>query len=262
VVAGLAALPSNDPVPLRGSLAGAHVRLATLAYADDPRTRALRFLEREAAPGATILNMHEVLPLRMNVERVRFMAERQRGILPGDPKSHQRGFGRMWSLLESAAKAPGRPTFDVACVIMPWQVESGDDVGLPATEGVQNYWPVEAAARPLDVPPIERYRRVPWADDGGLSDATIGEWPAARVLRPGTRADWLAASEVTYDNYVRPEKRARFPDFAAFFDDLKAHYDAFEFAPVEGGPGRVVRVYDLRRRRAEGEARVVRMPDP
>lgn len=255
---GLAALvPTPDPVPLGGSLVAAHAAAACGAYADDTRTSALRFLERQAEPGATIVNFHEALPLRMDARRARFMAERQRGIRPGDPRNHQRAYGRKWELLARAAEVPGRPAFDTLAIVVPWQSEDGSEAGRKkGNEGFQDFWPTRCESLPADVPPVERYRRIPWgADPAAVPDG----WPAARWMIPGSQARWLAVAESTYNNYDRPEKRRNFPDFAAFFDDLRTRYDAFQWSPSDGRTGPRIRVYDLSRRRDDRPATVVEM---
>ncbi len=254
----LAVLPTSDPCPRGGSLAAAHLAAHSGAFAADTRTLAMTFLERNASPGSTVINFHEVVPLRIDPRRARFMAERQRGIAPGDARNHQRGYARKWAMIERAAERPGRPVFDVLSIIVPWQGEDGTEEGRKrSAEGFQNYWPISAASAPADVPPIERYRRMPWSGAADADRALTASWPAARYLVSGTKADWLIVADTSYDNYRRPEKRLRFPDFADFFDDLKAHYDAVEWRPTPGRTGPVMRVYDLRTRRETGSTQVV-----
>ena len=260
VLALLAFTPTNDPCPRGGSLAAAHFAAHTGAFATDTRTLAMTFLERHAPPGATVINFHDVVPLRIGPARARFMAERQRGITPGDPRNHQRGYARKWAMIERASERPGRPVFDVLSIIVPWQGEDGTEKARrEAAEGFQNYWPISAATAPQEVPPIERYRRTPWSGSADADRALAAAWPAARHLLPGSKADWLIVADSNYDNYLRPEKRLRFPDFAAFFDDLKAHYDALEWKPSSGRTGPVMRVYDLRTRRAAGSAQILNL---
>jgi hypothetical protein len=96
-----------------------------------------------------------------------------------------------------------------------------------------------AAAPLLESRPVDR-------------DALEREWPAAKWLLAGRPVEWLVSSEITYDNYDdprRPEKRQSFPDRAAFYDDLKNHYDCRQWSPSAGGlTGPTIRIYDLRKR--------------
>lgn len=75
---------------------------------------------------------------------------------------------------------------------------------------------------------------------------------------PFQAAQWLISARSTFENYETPQKRQHFPDFADFFDDLRAHYHCFEFNSHHPDPEKVIRVWDLRRRVEKGT--VTRVP--
>jgi hypothetical protein len=75
----------------------------------------------------------------------------------------------------------------------------------------------------------------------------------------GQEIQWLVSVKDFYDRYESPHKRANFPDWAAFYDDLKNHYRCLEFGTGNPDPRQVVRVYDLRERLPAGN-HVLRMP--
>jgi len=68
----------------------------------------------------------------------------------------------------------------------------------------------------------------------------------------------LITTRLTSENYQSAHKRANFPDFAEFYDDLRDHYDCREFNGQDPDPARVVRLYDLSRRVERG--RVTKAP--
>ena len=99
------------------------------------------------------------------------------------------------------------------------------------------------------------------------------KWP----VLPDRPAEFLVSSESSFDNYLSERKRRRFQEWAAFYDDLKAHYDCWEIEgtrrkehwsglPIDpefltfkgfrpfGRWG--VRIWDLRRRIEDREPRV------
>jgi hypothetical protein len=114
------------------------------------------------------------------------------------------------------------------------------------------------------VPPVARYTDVPEVArkvpaSNSVSRAVDEAWPAAKWLLEGRPVEWLVSSENTYNNYVRPSKRRNFPDRAAFYDDLKAHYDCRQWSGSFGGlTGPTIRVYDLRKR-VSGNPAVIEM---
>ena len=56
-----------------------------------------------------------------------------------------------------------------------------------------------------------------------------------------------------YDRYTTPHKERNFPDWAAFYRDLKAHYQCLEFGSGNPDPRQVVRVWDLSERLPPGD---------
>src|SRR5438093_6573667 len=106
-------------------------------------------------------------------------------------------------------------------------------------------------AAPPDVAPVARYTDVPararpLLESRPTSRGSVAEvWPAAKWLLDGQPVQWLVSSEVTYNNYDRPTKRAKFPVRAAFYDDLRAHYDCRQWSAGRGGKtGPTIRLYD------------------
>jgi hypothetical protein len=105
------------------------------------------------------------------------------------------------------------------------------------------------------VPPVARYAEVPAQALGILESRPVRAraleqaWPASKWLVDGRPVEWIVSSEVTYDNYMKPAKRAEYAARAAFYDDLKAHYDAYQWSAGRGKrTGPTVRVWDLRTR--------------
>ncbi|HYC78824.1 MAG TPA: glycosyltransferase family 39 protein, partial [Planctomycetota bacterium] len=251
-VLGVAAfVPAGEPGSLGGSLAGVLVDLQTEAYRPDTRALATEWCERQVAEGSVVMNVHEALPVRMGPSRIRFVLDRARGLAPGDPRNHQRGYSREWRLRLAAAEAPGRRSFDVLILEAPWQGERSAEAERNR-EGFRVTWPHEPARRPADVPPVERYVRIPWENLAPSDLRPSGPWPAADDLRPGTRVEWIASTSTTYDNYAdvpsKRRKREEWPAWAAFFDDLKAHYDVYEWRSGSKAVGPHVRIWDVRRR--------------
>ncbi|MSR75384.1 MAG: hypothetical protein EXS14_07940 [Planctomycetes bacterium] len=73
--------------------------------------------------------------------------------------------------------------------------------------------------------------------------------PAARNALRG--AAWLVTCQHNYEafgNANAARKAANFPDWAAFYADVAAHYDAWEFGTGSSDNRRIIRIYDLRTR--------------
>lgn len=71
--------------------------------------------------------------------------------------------------------------------------------------------------------------------------------------------EFLVTVESLYDRFDTPHKRANFPDWHAFYNDLRAHYRAVEFGTGSRDLRQVVRIYDLRERLGPG-SHVLRIP--
>jgi 4-amino-4-deoxy-L-arabinose transferase-like glycosyltransferase len=225
---------------------------------------ALRWFEVNVPKDAAVINDHEVLPLRPNATRCEWASEQLK-------KKPGRGANvwphlRRWEYRKKAASSEtSRPVYDVLVIDAPWQAEDLDAL----EEHRRTYdttWPHDVESRPSDVAPVARYTDVPAGEHASLASrpgpgaALPAAWPAARWLIGGRPVEWLVSSEVSYNNYAddtpaHRKKRASFPGRAAFYDDLKAHYDCRQWSPSPGGmTGPVIRVYDLRRRVSAGSA--------
>jgi hypothetical protein len=148
---------------------------------------------------------------------------------------------------------PFRPSYDVLVVEL-WGAEDPRSL-KKHRENYDTTWPDEVEPVPRSVPPVARYAEVPQEARAALDSRPVDKkalaaaWPASKWLVDGRPIEWLVSSELTYNNYEKPRKRERFPGRAAFYDDLKAHYDCWQWSPAEGGAtGPTIRVYDLRTR--------------
>ena len=171
---------------------------------------------------------------------------------------------------KAAPEFDGR-RYDALILLKPWQSES-TEAAVSAAWGYNALW--DRFPLPLvgwdrrrikaleDIPPVERYRVAASMDSRKLPQYL-------RILLPvlkGRPMDYLVASQESYDNYVRPDegdrpaeisrrKRREFPEWAAFYDDLKDHYDYWEF-PGDRSIGQwSIRVWKLHPRRPKGLAR-------
>ncbi len=168
------------------------------------------------------------------------------------------------SLSMAAAPSSKFKRFDNLIMLSPWQTEKSEKVSSAAF-GFNDLWdrfPLPSVGRLReqvpglqDLPPVERYRGAADLDRSQLS----------RPLRvrlgvlPNRPVDFVVCSESSYGNFVRPEegsrppevsrrKRASFKTWAAFYDDLKAHYNYWEFPGDRSLDLWSVRIYDLRQR--------------
>jgi 4-amino-4-deoxy-L-arabinose transferase-like glycosyltransferase len=255
-------------VPIGGPSAGQMLAQRSIeVFRGDTRLSALHWVETNLPDGASILNDHEVLPLRVNEARAKWAIDRLRG---GGADAWK--YSRRWTFRKDAARDRFRPTYDVLVVEAPWGAESIDALEAHR-KTYDKTWPLDMESEPGDVAPVARYAEVPEAarrilDTRPVSRASSGRadplsrhaleevWPASKYLLDCRPIEWLVSSEVTYKNYEddasRPErldKRRNFPHRAAFYDDLKAHYDCRQWsAGRDGKTGPTIRIYDLRRR--------------
>lgn len=215
----------------------------------DTRLAAIQWLEANLPNGSVIMNDHEVLPLRINEERAQWAIDGLR------KKSGREAWTylRRWQYRKDAASDRFRPTYDVL-VVESWGAETPDALEKHRRT-YDRTWPDDVTSRPSSVPPVARYAEAPPDVRRMLETRPAREtvlarmWPASAWLVSGHPIQFLVSSEVTYDNYVKPKKRKDFPNRAAFYDDLKAHYDCIQWSAGQGGrTGPTIRIYDLRTR--------------
>jgi hypothetical protein len=240
-------------VPLGGpSVARMLVDRSLEPWRGDTRLSVLEWVEKNVPAGSVILNDHEVLPLRSNEGRAQWAIERLRKRGGAEVWTHL----RRWQFRKEAAADHFRPTYDVLVFEAGWGAESLDalerhrrtyDTTYPGEKDI--------VEKPKDVPPVARYAEVPAAARAVLESRPVRAaaleraWPASKWLVEGRPLEWLVSSEVTYNNYRTPAKRAAYPARAAFYDDLKAHYDCYQWSAGRGRQtGPTMRVYDLRTR--------------
>jgi len=124
-------------------------------------------------------------------------------------------------------------------------LETLDQLEAEVGEALQVLWEDRGGRWPDRMPsPVELWRE---------SSAVSGPW-LTRVSKDGGRAlprgvEFFVSAKATYGNYQKPWKRENFPDWAAFYDDLLANYDSQVFNEGDPDPFRVIRVFDLRKRK-------------
>ncbi len=90
-----------------------------------------------------------------------------------------------------------------------------------------------------------------WTKSSPVSWRWLTEAPDQRGAMRPRPVEWLLTSQHNYEafgNASAPGKRANFPDWAAFYDDLAAHYDCHEFGTGATDNRKIIRIYDLRQR--------------
>jgi hypothetical protein len=216
---------------------------------------ALRWFEANVPKNSVVLDDHEILPLRPNEARCAWAV----GVLMNEPGSQAWTYIQRWKFRLRAAVETFRPVYDVIVLDAPWQGETFDEVELHRRT-YDKTWPNGFVSGPASLAPVARYTSPPPEARAILETrpetrATVeAVWPAFEWLLDGRPVEWLVSSEVSYNNYATDtaahrKKRERFPDRAAFYDDLKAHYDCWQWSPSPGGlTGPTIRVYDLRKR--------------
>jgi 4-amino-4-deoxy-L-arabinose transferase-like glycosyltransferase len=250
---GAAVLVALACVPLGGpSVARMLVDRSLEPWRGDTRVAALTWIEANLPAGSGIVNDHEVVPLRPGTERCQWAIDRLRGRGGGDVWTRL----RRWQFRKSAAADAWRPAYDVLVFEAGWGAESREGLELHRSL-YDTTWPGEndIVRRPAEVPPVARYAEVPEAARRLLDSRPVRSvqleraWPASKWLVNGRPVEWLVSSEVTYNNYEKPAKREAYPARAAFYDDLKAHYDCYQWSAGRGSrTGPTVRLWDLRTR--------------
>lgn len=93
-----------------------------------------------------------------------------------------------------------------------------------------------------------------WRRRSPLSERWMNYWTDAAGTKRPFEFEYLVSAQINFDNYDEPRKfwkQENFPDWAAFYSDLKAHYDSVEIG-TGGRPDRVIRIWDLRQRKECG----------
>ncbi|MFT7618966.1 MAG: 4-amino-4-deoxy-L-arabinose transferase-like glycosyltransferase [Planctomycetota bacterium] len=158
--------------------------------------------------------------------------------------------------------------FDSLIMLIPWQTEAEANA-ISAAFGYNDLWdrfPLPSIGRTREM--IEALEKFPWVERYRAA-ATMDRTKLTKQLnmklavRPLAPVDFLVVSEKSYDNYVKPEegtrdkaisiqKRRQFPSLAGFYDDLKDHYNYWEFPGDKEIEVWTIRVYDIRNRIAQG----------
>lgn len=244
-------LPSPGGIP-----AVASMRIIGDGLSPDPRLAALRWLEREAERGATVINYNEGIPLPFSRERCEWALASIPRLERLNPTTHQRGYTRLWSIRLNAARARAATDFDVILFEAPWQGVDESQIER-SRSGYNPLWMERFPRLPAEIAPVRRLTDVPAADGPVSGVESESRWPAARWIGRGGPPEFFVALEVGFRNFDQIARRTAYPTFAAFFDDLHAHYDAYEWRDPSNRKERTTRVYDLRKR-VEGRAPVVR----
>jgi 4-amino-4-deoxy-L-arabinose transferase-like glycosyltransferase len=263
-------------VPLPGMPGRGLWQIQYGAMREHPQTMAFNWIQENIPEGATILNDHEIVDLAMTDKRLEWVQsrieeelERSRGALAKikdeDEKAESRrnyrreritryeGYQLKYGFLAGAAGDYKGRRYDAITLLKPWQEDDREKFKSRAY-GYNDLWAVIPLTAPTDLPPIERYR------------LTLAELPAdaEEEQRRGhpvldQPADYIVTRKESYSNYESEERRKWWPEWAAFYDDLRAHYDCWEFPEdwTEQGLG-TVRIYDLRKRVEGREPQVTR----
>ena len=193
------------------------------------------------------------------------------GAESGDPRYDTVVLDHQWQTESLAYRTAAGAMYNPLWPRSPWGGQFHSVMNELGQAGLDPGRLVEAARRRFDDPDGDLH-------EGALFDGPVMLWSmpsrasktwltADSFERPGRSPGrtyqpvaWVATISDAYDNYDRPHKRANFPDFSAFYDDLRGHYDCYEFGP-EGDPDLpTVRIYDLRERVETRTPRVIRMP--
>ncbi|MEZ6194482.1 MAG: glycosyltransferase family 39 protein [Planctomycetota bacterium] len=239
-----------------------------------PQLAAWHWIQAEIPAGAMVLNDHEVVHLGLTDERLTWIRERidrelernraaLASIADGDDRAEDRrryhrerieryeSYASQYRFITEAAPKYAHRRYDSIILLKPWQEDDREKFESKAY-GYNDLWHVLPLGVPEDVAPIERYR-IPRST---LPESVQGEDRAGFPIleRP---AEYLVTRRESFDNYEKPHRRRWWPEWAAFYDDLKAHYDCWEFPETgtEQGLG-TVRVYDLRQRVEDREPKI------
>lgn len=236
--------------------------------AEHQNLRAFRFVQSNIPAGSTIVVDGEILPLRASDERRRWLEARvARRLESGRAElakatdvavrrekkryvDRYTSYSKKYAFLARADATYGFLRYDTIVVEHTWQTESSAEktVKVGAYNDLWEREPLVWPAQPTPSP--ECYRVSP--------SALPSEVRGRCVVLEGRPADFWVASAETYDNYRKPLKRREWPQWAAFYDDLKASYDAWEITGPDIRPTEVIRIWDLRRRVDEPTITVVK----
>jgi hypothetical protein len=229
--------------------------------------RRIGILEQREYRGRPILRADLEKNLRMLWE-----AElREAGVDADDPHYDMIVLDHQWQTESLGYRSAAGATYNPLWPRSPWGGQFQSVMEELGHTGVDPRLVVEAARRRFADPARDR-------DEGALFDGPVLLWstpsrasrtwltfdsierPGMAPLREYRPVGWIATIDAAYDNYDLLHKRVNFPDFAAFYDDLRAHYDCFEFGPEAGSDLPTVRVYDVRERVERRAPQVIRMP--
>ncbi|MEE9393073.1 MAG: glycosyltransferase family 39 protein [Planctomycetota bacterium] len=148
-----------------------------------------------------------------------------------------------WEFARAAEAQGKRPRYDAIVVQHVWQTNIKEEIESKIF-GYNDLWASRALSLPADLAPVERYRALRSKLPDSMTVAQKRDHP---VLDQPVNY-WVTARK-SYDNYVTEQKVESFPEYTAFYRDLHAHYDCWEFPGTHGDQGLdTVRIYDLRRR--------------
>ena len=229
---------------------------------------AFRFVQEHIPAGATIVNDAEILPLRLTDERRRWLDARiadlerravlrlERAETPRDRAweaqaiERYHGYALQSRLFADADRHLTERRYDVLVLDHVWQTENPNEVA-DKTAAYNDLWSRDPLVVPLDVP--DEHRHLPSAyrvEPKSLPESRRNRTP----VLDGRPADFLVSSRISYGNFDpsfnkdAETKRQNWPAWVAFYDELSAHYDAWEINGDGRMPGPTMRIFDLRRR--------------
>jgi|GEM_PF-2861380 hypothetical protein len=104
---------------------------------------------------------------------------------------------------------------------------------------------------PLGTDPLHPNLVPLWSQCTPVSQRWLSEGRNDKGQRVFRSVEWFVTSQHNYEafgNESAAHKRANFPDWAALYDDLAAHYNCHEFGTGSQDNRQIIRIYDLRQR--------------
>lgn len=234
---------------------------------------AMDALSEFAPDGSTIINDTEILPLSFPPERLEWLLARidvriaaartglENATTPLEHRHHKTNLDHFtsnrikYTLLKEAPGYSSRARWDVIVLLKVWQTERRELL-RQATFGSSDLW--QRLPMGEGFPEATRHTARCYQVD----PATMPLPSKARqetVVLPGGASDFVVTADMSYENYQTPEKRANWPEWARFYDDLRDHYDCWLINGEKDIPGPTIRIYDLRKRLPAGATPEVRI---
>jgi len=191
--------------------AAALVRSQRIALREDTRTLARRWVESNVPSGTRLLNDNDWVPLMKSVDTIDAALETARRTAGGGAFTVHRG--EQFRLLREAARRYGGPTYRISTLAHPW------------------WWGKEQAGET----PLDRDMGNPY----DLRRAPTREWLEEREI------EYVITTAKTEDQYLTPNWRRRFPNFARFYTELRERWTLVREFPwdPDARPGPSVRIW-------------------